>query len=485
MSTLPESFSPSETPVATARKPSLDLGWVFIVLAAGLLVGSILGSFHIAYSVNDASRWNTVYSLVTHGRYAYVDDPVFWRAVPRDQVSRPRDFPPLPTIDMVKIGDEYYSSKPPLMPTFISGCVMGITALTGRTFADNPRLIVKSTLIILQVIPLVGMLLLVRWHFRRWITSPFVYHFCMATAALGTYLTSWSVTLNNHVMAACAAMVAVHALWRIWLDGRREWYWFGLAGFFSALTASFELPAAFLAVCLFAVLGVTDLKRALLVALPAALIVVAAALYTNYLAFGTVVPVYATFGQPGGPYDYEGSYWNSPEGLDSVKEPRHVYLMHMLIGHHGIFLLTPVLLLSFWGMLIQLFFGSQLSQDLSEDSRSPLVSEDSTVKFRGSPRLFAIMALLTTVVIITFYATNKTQNYGGSCQGLRWMFWLIPLWLLFLPTGVARIAAGSAGRFVCYAFLFFSVVNTMAAIPQPWAYSWVQRVFHELGWTSY
>ncbi len=485
MSVMPESLPSSTEPTPAVSRPFPDLSWIFIVLAAGLMIGSILGSSYIAYSPNDASRWDTVYSLVTHGAYYYVDDPVHWRAVPREQVTRPIDFPPLPTIDMVRIGDKFYSSKPALLPTCIAGLVWCISALTGKTFADDPYFIVKTTLILMQVIPMVVLLLLLRWHFRRWLASPFVYHFCMASAALGTYLTSWSVTLNNHVPAACAVMVAVHALLRIWRDGRREGYWFILAGFFSTLAAALDLPAALLAAILFVVLAAIDLRRTLVLALPPALIVVAAALYTNYLAFGTVAPAYFTFGKPGGPYDYEGSYWNQPVGIDQVKENRLVYLMHMLIGHHGVFLLTPIFLLSFWGMLIELTARGRSALERTDVSRGPSGSETAAVAARGPNRLFALLALLTTAIIVAFYATNKTQNYGGACQGLRWMFWLIPLWLWFLPIGVARLAGGRPGCFVCYLFLLVSIANGLAAISQPWTFSWAQQACRHLGWINY
>ncbi len=485
MSVMPKCIPSCMEPAPAVARPFPDLSWIFIVLAAGLMIGSILSSSFIAYSPNDASRWDTVYSLVTHGEYYYVDDPVPWRAVPREQVTQPIDMPPLPTIDMVKIGDKFYSSKPALLSTCIAGLVWCISALTGKTFAEHPYFIVKSTLILAQVVPMVVMLLLIRSHFRRWLAAPFVYHFCMAAAALGTYLTSWSVSLNNHVPAACAAMVAIHALLRIWLDGRREGYWFLLAGFFSVLTAALDLPAASLAAVLFVVLAVINLKRTLLLALPAGLMVVAAALYTNYLAFGTVVPAYFTFGKPGGPYDYEGSYWNQPVGIDKIKESRLVYLMHMLIGHHGVFLLTPIFLLSLWGMLIELTARHGSGSRPVADSCGPLASENIPAMARGSRRLFAGLVLMTTAVIITFYATHKTQNYGGACQGLRWMFWLIPLWLWFLPTGVARIADRRSGRLVCYVLLLVSAANSMAAISQPWTFSWVQKACQHLGWINY
>ena len=49
----------------------------------------------------------------------------------------------------------------------------------------------------------------------------------------------------------------------------------------------------------------------------------------------------------------------------------------------------------------------------------------------------AWLTTVLTVVLLAFYTWNpKARNYGGSTQGLRWLFWLIPFWLLLLPKGV-------------------------------------------------
>ena len=176
---------------------------------------------------------------------------------------------------------------------------------------------------------------------------------------------------------------------------------------------------------------------------PAALIPLVAFFATQYLAFGQFKLVYEEFGTKS--YTYDGSYWNTPLEFDWFNlhpEPTWVYLFHMTLGHHGIFSLTPIFLFSLYACLRNTF-----------GKHRPL---------RG----ISALTLGLTVVMIAFYTWNpKARNYGGSTQGLRWLFWLIPFWLVVLPTGLAGgqtrksdrvltvLALIFSGLTICYAFL--------------------------------
>src|SRR5207244_4226016 len=87
----------------------------------------------------------------------------------------------------------------------------------------------------------------------------------------------------------------------------------------------------------------------------AATIPVAGLLFTNYVALGERSLAYEKFGGPW--YEYEDSYWKKSEsdriGLDwaGKKESRAVYALHLLVGHHGLFSLTPLYLLAAIGMV--------------------------------------------------------------------------------------------------------------------------------------
>jgi hypothetical protein len=129
----------------------------------------------------------------------------------------------------------------------------------------------------------------------------------------------------------------------------------------------------------------------------------------------------------------------------------------MTLGHHGVFSLTPVFLFSVWGALREMFRrGSRLSA-------------------------IAWLTLLLTVAMFAFYAWNpKARNYGGSAQGLRWLFWLIPFWLVVLPAG---LRGGERSRFLrglSLAALTVSVMSVGYALRSPWSHPWVLDALEHL-----
>jgi hypothetical protein len=92
-------------------------------------------------------------------------------------------------------------------------------------------------------------------------------------------------------------------------------------------------------------------------------------LYTNYKVTGSLEPPYAKKAA----YDFPGSYWkidpatgrlvgskmdpatgqvtlNVTTGIDNQFEPWYVYLFHMLVGHHGVFSLSPIFVFTVIGL---------------------------------------------------------------------------------------------------------------------------------------
>jgi len=164
-------------------------------------------------------------------------------------------------------------------------------------------------------------------------------------------------------------------------------------------------------------------------------------------------------------YDYEGSYW-TPErlaGVDRGEASRATYALHALVGHHGIFSLTPIWVLSFLGLAMWL---------------------------RGSDRvlqLFAASVLLLSLVVLAFYLSRPQidRNYGGVTSGLRWMFWFTPLWLLSMAPAVDWISRTRTGRFVAIVLLAISVFSAHYGAMNPWSHPWLFDYWTQLGWIAY
>lgn len=412
------------------------------LLAAGFLLGLLI-RFQPVTGANDGSRWNTVWSL-TNGKGYVIDEA------------------PYSTIDKVRRGGHFYSSKPPLMPTCLAGLAWIIRAVSGAAIPHQAHIVVRLILVLVNIIPFACMIILYGRLLERLNLAPPARLFCLGAAAFSTYLTSYSITLNNHTQAAWAAFFALYCLIRIHYDGKREWHYFALCGLSTAWAVANEMVAL-----LFALIGMGLLLRhhprlTLQWFVPAAAIVGAAYLYTTYLSTGGLLPYYLYFNTDY--YQYEGSYWLSPRGIDAASEPKWFYLFNLLLGHHGIFSLTPIFAIALYGM----------------------------IRHENVMASIQRIGLLLTVVMVAFY-TFKTNNYGGVCQGARWLFWLIPFWLIGLAPAVDRHFQSRTFRGLAVLALLLSLLSAGHALtgnkdksrPGPWSASWIQIFMHDRGWIEY
>src|SRR5205823_5485400 len=175
---------------------------------------------------------------------------------------------------------------------------------------------------------------------------------------------------------------------------------FLLAGFFAGFTACSELPATSFLVSLFLILFWHDAKKALMLYLPAAALPIAFFFLTNYWAIGQFKPAYGEFGGPW--YEYEGSHWLTKpgevrHGIDFayLYESKAAYAFHVLLGHHGLFSLTPIFLLGLAGAVITLVC---LARGTTPGRR---------------PGLIAGLTMMLLLVVIGFYVGINNRNYGG------------------------------------------------------------------------
>lgn len=377
-------------------------------------------------------------------------------------------------------------------------------------------------LIVLNVIPFAFFLAFFARALDRYAVNEWSWFFCLIAATFGTYLLPYTQTLNNHTIGAFAAFFAAYHFLRIWDERRISGWRFAAAGFFAGLAASTELPALSLPTLMALMLVIRYPARTLLCFVPAVLVPLAAFAAAQYAEFGRFYLPYESFGTEA--YRYPGSFWATPLELDYFNEhpePHRVYLFHMTFGHHGIFSLTPIYLFSAWGAM-RLLGGRRLLTLCIVLTmvtivglgwyylRDPEAWEAGGPLFQYAwlllsiPILFGLLALLSaipwlrgmdrpmealawmtavlTIVVVGFYAqTDKARNYGGSAQGLRWVMWLIPLWLLLLPKGVEDGQARGRLRRLAMVALAISALSVGYAMRNPWSHPWILDAMEHLG----
>lgn len=412
-------------------------------------------------SANDRSRWLAIRAIAETGSHE-IDDLI--------------QEPTWDTIDMVqhrgRDGELHlYSSKPPLLMVLIAGPYWALMQLTGTTLGESPYELGRFLLLLLNGGSLVVMLAAVARIVERVGVGDVDRLFAMVAASFGTQLLAFTPVLNNHLFAAAGAAVTC-SLWLRLLDDDNaaplRSFWTGIA---AAMTVACELPA--LAFAAFVALTLV-LKRPseTMVRFGAGALLVAVAFFgTNYWAHQSLSPAYAHRSDTDAAanwYDYEytvrgkvrESYWRDRQGIDQGEPSRAVYALHSLVGHHGVFSLTPLWLLSVGGT-----FALLRSRD-------------------RSVRLLAWATLLVSGACLVFYLGLRPiqdRNYGGMTSGFRWMFWLAPLWLAMAPAAVERLRGSRVGLAVAATLLTLSAMSASYATWNPWTHPWVYRWMQHVG----
>jgi hypothetical protein len=362
--------------------------------------------------------------------------------------------------------------------------------------------------------------------------------FVVASGCFATLMIPFATTLNNHTVAASSAMFALYAALRLRtttkgiqrgskiedrgsspgrgqpidpsqpvildpptyaslhsildfqssiLHPRSS---FLLAGFFAGFTACSELPATSFLVSLFFIMFWLDRKRALTLYLPAAALPIAFFFLTNYWAIGQLKPAYGEFGGPW--YEYEGSHWlNKPgevrHGIDFAYqyENKAAYAFHLLLGHHGLFSLTPIFLLGLVGGVATLVAMARgRASGVSYDPGNTNAKTGTLTRPDRRNNLIAALTMTLLVVVVGFYIIN-TGNYGGWTAGPRWLMWLTPFLLLSMQPAVDWLAPRRWGRIMAYLLLAISVISASYPAWNPWRHPWLYNWMEKLDWIRY
>lgn len=510
------------------------LRWAIYALLIAVSLGGAVGRIfavtadhgkHPFLSANDRSRWATVRSLVDHGTFAI------------DQVIQDRQWD---SIDKVyHLGPDgryhYYSSKPPLMACALAGQYWLIKNTLGIEIAAHPFYVGRAILIFTNGLLLLSLFWATIGIVERYAQSDFARIGIVATVTFGTFLTTFAVTINNHLVATTAVAVALCCGLRVWIDDRHEARYFLGAGFFAAFAAVNDLPAF----SFFGLLGLAMLVKRPLPTLawgvPGAVVVLAAAIGTNYIAHQSLRPPYMHRGDGEvlgqidrklhGPLDrklvpdelrevladHEIQLSQEAEIIPRTPGNRWVVLDRGIDRRYAIQRTDEAIEVRDWDHWYDYDTsywqpGVKQGVDRGEPSRawyalhtilghhgilslSPvwllsLLGTGLWLQQPGRWRQVALLIAALTVICLTFYILRplKDRNYGGMTSGFRWSFWLIPLWLTALIPILDRWRQWPWGHRVFAGLLLFSAISASYSAMNPWVHPWIYSYLQYLNW---
>lgn len=279
------------------------IGWWMITLAFALQAARILGISAVNnevpfLSANDRSRWAAIAALTQEGRWEIDSIVEILDSKGKSKLWN--------TIDMVRHqgadGKEHsYSSKPPLLTLMLAAVtkpvMMATYAWRGKTLTEDPFFVCRIVLILVNLVPLaLWWCSLHRWlenHIPRSWTRLVV----LSVAIWGTFLTTFVVTLNNHLHGAIFFSISLAFAWQILratqVQTKAPWNTWLSLGIAAALCVACELPALAWAAAIGAIVFLADPKRMLIGFGIGSASIAAAFLLTNLWAHGDWRPPYS------------------------------------------------------------------------------------------------------------------------------------------------------------------------------------------------
>jgi hypothetical protein len=167
----------------------------------------------------------------------------------------------------------------------------------------------------------------------------------------------------------------------------------------------------------------------------------------NVLTTQKILPVYFYREQF---YLYKNSFWLNPTGFnvyDNIKlrEPKIIYTFNILFGHHGLFLMMPILILALYYLIILSF------------KKNNFQTESRTI-------------LYSFIIDLSFFIFH-TANYSGSAYAFRYFIPMVPVIFYFIGGYFKKITNIKLAIFIILLIISLYMAsigskNVWAALPE-------------------
>lgn len=408
----------------------------FIIFGATVLL--IIFSFsRVRNLTNTRSRIITVERLVEKGTWVHR--------------SASDSTPFQLSIDAIEVDGKIYSSKPPNYPLLMAGQAKLMRWVSGNNFYTHFKGYLRMLTLVNQVIPYAIALIIALLFAREFTNNRWTINYLILALSIGSLPFGYAVAINNHTLSAILFFIAFYLTYLAVYKDVKSILLYLCIGLLSGFAASIDLPGlAFVA--FFMVMLLYKNPKLAVVAVIGVLIPVGLSASIFYYIAGSVKPFY----MQGHLYKYVGSYWNEAQGFDAISESKWAYLFNITLGHHGLFSITPVLLLSL------------ISFGLAFTRKKYFVKAFTWGIFICSMAVFAFVMI-------------KTSNYGGYCIGLRWFILFMPMWVFVALPVIERWQKNIGGKIALVGLLIFSIPAVAQSLFwDPYIRGWFERLYFDI-----
>lgn len=422
----------------SARQPR-DLTWLVVVLF------TIVWALFIhtrSYSHNDASRLATIESLVHRGTWA-IDKSRF-------------SF----TVDQIKVGEHFYSTKPPMLSLIGAGVYyvlhnglgfeLQATGCAPERSPTHCRALLETeqadwahfilTLLLVSSPATLILALTYRLARARGLANGPSLTLTLALG-LGTSLFPFSTVFTNHVPAAAATLVAFYILL---VNESPSRFHLAAAGLFAVLAATIDLSNGAFALGLGVYVILRYRRDALWFVLGGAGPALLAAILDYQIVGNPFPPQMYSQG-----YNYEGSAFAAAVAGNQSAQNIPLYAFQLFLGDHGVLFFYPIVLWYVYAL------GCAL--------RSP----------HPTTRWMAWTAAACSIIYVLYFVLS-TDNFGGLSYSPRWLLNPVPLLAIFAVSPALYRSRWRVG--LAAGLAAFSVLSAYWGALDPWTPAW--PLFH-------